>query len=783
MTLPARVERGLLWLGFAVACVAVAAHTREVTRSGLAEPIFFVTAPDSPDAYPLVAGFRVDLVGDPGDLRIGDRLIRAGETNLRGRGHLGVDAAVLAASRDLVSVPVVYERDGQLRETVSALGRYQIPWSRLPGLAAMLIVSAFVLLRAPFDTHVRFLLVGGLFAVVFQAQFHGPNPVQTIVSKALFYALGAVVPTLTVLWALHFPPEAPRPPRVAVALAWALASGFGLLRLSYLIGGPFPPAIVPLGINFMHVLYACAFLGAFAWNWRHCDAIGRRRMKWVLLGAYLGFAPVVVHSLVVHIPSLQDWFAATVDSAKLPMVLLPVGLLLAISRQSLFDVDRLLGATATASLLIAAFLVGAGLLIPPVAQAASSSMGVSPWSSQLALSVLLAVGVAPLQRVLRPQIDRWFFEERYAALQGVRALVADLQRCENPASLLGRCAAGLRTAFRASRAIIYEGREDRFDLTVPEVLGSATPVSFASSHPLVAILRGASEPLLEGGRWRSGAQLPPMDRAALETVGVAMLSPVRAGADLLAILGVGRRRSGDLYTNTDADLLGRVAATVAVQLVRFREHALERYVPEAVRGQVLSDPSLGAAEREVSILFVDIRGYTRMAERQRPEEIFGLLNRYTERVSEIIRVFGGQVVEFHGDGLMAVFGAPQALADKERSAVRAAREIVTALRAGDVGAAGPGVQLEVGVGVATGLAFVGNIHAIDRWIWSAVGRTTNLAARLQGLSRDLEASIVIDGLTRERCGDTGVDFVARGPLAIRGIDDAVDVHCQPLAAA
>ncbi|MGH7291340.1 MAG: hypothetical protein ACREJT_09025, partial [Myxococcota bacterium] len=75
------MERALLWLGFAIACVALATHAREVARSGLAEPIFFVTAPDSPDAYPVVAGFRADLVGNPGDLRLGDRLIRVGDTD------------------------------------------------------------------------------------------------------------------------------------------------------------------------------------------------------------------------------------------------------------------------------------------------------------------------------------------------------------------------------------------------------------------------------------------------------------------------------------------------------------------------------------------------------------------------------------------------------------------------------------------------------------------------------------------------------------------------------
>jgi hypothetical protein len=99
--------------------------------------------------------------------------------------------------------------------------------------------------------------------------------------------------------------------------------------------------------------------------------------------------------------------------------------------------------------------------------------------------------------------------------------------------------------------------------------------------------------------------------------------------------------------------------------------------------------------------------------------------------------------------MMAVFGAPDPLADKERRALAAARRIVAevgALRSPALGVAGG--RLAVGVGLATGAAYVGAIRSVDRHIWSAIGNTTNLAARLQALTRDLGARIVID------CGPT-----------------------------
>jgi len=76
---------------------------------------------------------------------------------------------------------------------------------------------------------------------------------------------------------------------------------------------------------------------------------------------------------------------------------------------------------------------------------------------------------------------------------------------------------------------------------------------------------------------------------------------------------------------------------------------------------------------------VDIRGYTRVAESRNAEEIFSTVNRYTETVSQIVQKHAGSVVEFNGDGMMAVFGAPRELAHKERAAVEAGREIVEAV--------------------------------------------------------------------------------------------------------
>jgi adenylate cyclase len=167
---------------------------------------------------------------------------------------------------------------------------------------------------------------------------------------------------------------------------------------------------------------------------------------------------------------------------------------------------------------------------------------------------------------------------------------------------------------------------------------------------------------------------------------------------------------------------------------------------------------------------VDIRDYTRFAALRPAEDVFTTVNEHTERVSALVQSQGGVLVEFNGDGMMAVFGAPEPLPSKERAAVEAARKIVDSMPA----------SLAVGVGVATGPAFVGNLRASDRLIWSAIGSTTNLAARLQSLTRELRASIALDATTHARAGYVCADFVRHEKVAIRGRAEREEVCVLPL---
>jgi class 3 adenylate cyclase len=256
--------------------------------------------------------------------------------------------------------------------------------------------------------------------------------------------------------------------------------------------------------------------------------------------------------------------------------------------------------------------------------------------------------------------------------------------------------------------------------------------------------------------------------------------PARRGADLRGFLVLGSKRLGDVYTPWEIGLLAAVAEKISLELLRFEDaeilrdgnemrEALRRYVPGAVADELEGGREPFTGRREVSVLFVDMRGYSGMAEQRPLEDVFSTLNRYTRLVSQVVASRGGAVVEFNGDGMMAVFGAPNPLPDKERAAVAAGREILDSL-------ASLGEPISVCIGIATGEAFVGDIRGADRLIWSAIGDTTNLAARLQTLAKELGAGMVVDDATwRQARGQLG-DFSLRKAVPIRGRRRREDVY-------
>lgn len=184
---------------------------------------------------------------------------------------------------------------------------------------------------------------------------------------------------------------------------------------------------------------------------------------------------------------------------------------------------------------------------------------------------------------------------------------------------------------------------------------------------------------------------------------------------------------------------------------RHLRSVFSRYVSDAVVNDILSSPrglALGGARREITVLFSDIRNFTTLSEALEPEEIVEMLNVYFERACKPILDQGGVVDKFIGDAVMAVFGAPVPSDDHADRALVAALELSAQAngfaawmeeRFGDRGLP----AFDVGIGIHTGDAVVGNIGFERRTEYTVIGDAVNVASRLEGLTKGMGCRLLV----------------------------------------
>lgn len=215
---------------------------------------------------------------------------------------------------------------------------------------------------------------------------------------------------------------------------------------------------------------------------------------------------------------------------------------------------------------------------------------------------------------------------------------------------------------------------------------------------------------------------------------------------------------------------------------RFIRSAFAHYLAEPVLARLERDPaalSLDGERRTITILFVDVRGFTSRSEHMEPKAAVDLLNTLLEPLSEAVLAEEGTIDKFMGDGLMAFWNAPLDQPDHAARAVRAALAMKAAIEGCNTGRKGQAAPLAIGVGLHTGEAFVGNMGSKRRFAYSAIGDSVNLAARVEALTATLAEPVLITQATLEAAkpfdGGLEAHFASAGAHSVKGRRQAVDV--------
>ncbi|HET6831911.1 MAG TPA: adenylate/guanylate cyclase domain-containing protein [Solirubrobacterales bacterium] len=230
---------------------------------------------------------------------------------------------------------------------------------------------------------------------------------------------------------------------------------------------------------------------------------------------------------------------------------------------------------------------------------------------------------------------------------------------------------------------------------------------------------------------------------------------------------------------TTADEIGELAASFNQMVEGLRERERIRqafgvYLDREVAEHILSEGfSEGGELIEISILFCDVKDFTAFAESAEPEEVVACLNALFEVVVPVIASTGGHVDKFEGDGLMAVFGAPERVADHADRALRAALEIDRL-----VNEEGRGGGFRVGIGVNTGEVVAGSIGGGGRLNFSVIGDPVNVAARVEAATRETGDALLVTAATRDRLRG-GFELESRGEYDMKGIERPVRLYAPP----
>ncbi len=230
------------------------------------------------------------------------------------------------------------------------------------------------------------------------------------------------------------------------------------------------------------------------------------------------------------------------------------------------------------------------------------------------------------------------------------------------------------------------------------------------------------------------------------------------------------------FNELDEILLGIVANQAATAIDNARAYQLvERlsrlkrfFSPQLAEAIVTggADDPLRTHRREVTVVFLDLRGFTAFAETSEPEEVMGVLREYHAEMGRLILAHEGTLERFTGDGMMIFFNDPTPVPDPAERAVRMAVTMSERVKTLASRWRKRGWDLALGVGIATGYATIGAIGFEGRWDYGAIGTVTNLAARLCGEAKG--GQILVSARVAAEVEDI-VETEEVGPLSLKGL--------------
>lgn len=210
---------------------------------------------------------------------------------------------------------------------------------------------------------------------------------------------------------------------------------------------------------------------------------------------------------------------------------------------------------------------------------------------------------------------------------------------------------------------------------------------------------------------------------------------------------------------------------------RFIRETFGRYTSDEVADTILDsceEIQIDGVKRHISILMADLRGFTATSERLPPEDVVGIVNNFLEGMTDPILDHGGTIIDFNGDSVLAIFGAPVAQVDHAVQAVGCAVEMQRAMKDVNLRNLERGYpRVSMGIGINTGDAVVGSIGSRKRMKFQVTGRHANLASRIQSYATG--GQVLISGSTAEACASP-LRIDQKLKISAKGVDHPLTIY-------
>jgi class 3 adenylate cyclase len=579
--------------------------------------------------------------------------------------------------------------------------------------------------------------------------------------------------------------------------------------------------IIALSSHMLTTVYFTRFYGIFGTivllsasayaYWRSRSVIAKQRARIVLLGCAVAFFPGVVAMTLAALTRLLIPF----NLIPFLMIAFPAAIGYAVARHNLFDVDvyvkRAVGYGVMTAFVGLAYFSMQTLMSAALTAAAFGDAGEK--ASPVLFALLVVFLFNPVSRRVQEVVDRVFFRKKLDYKETISAVSNALTSMLNLDQIIQRIIRTVRDEMfidaagvivldankRSSQSFFVSDRP-RSDGNSPE------EPSLAYDDPLLSLVREQRRLITkydieEDPRY---TQIKAVCLQRFSKMVASMAVPLLYQGEVTGVLAVGDKKSGQFYTREDVDLLTTMAnqAAVAIQnataheeVVRYAAELaaslrriqilesiktnLAKFVPKTVQDLIEESPeapSLEKREADVSVVFADITGYTRLSAQMELEQVNRLVERYFGAFLDEIVKQGGDVNETVGDGLMVIFRDPEPRRHAH-AAVLAALGIQRRTREINAELQGQFEPIVMHVGVNSGIASVGATKiegaAGTRWTYTASGPTTNVAARLAALGEG--GAVILSEETRRRLGD---EFEAEdlGPQSLKNVANPVRTY-------